>query len=100
MRIYSQITPIKAITESVKTKHESAKPGAKPTRTIGCIGEARTRAPNRPRHATGDAGPVEGPGSATEAWRESPTSRARKILITRRLGAGPQRGAEPQGLVG
>ena len=42
--------------------------------------KVRTRVPNRPRKTTGDAGPAEGPRSATEPRRESPTSRARKIL--------------------
>ena len=52
--------PIEDTTESIKNKHESAKPGANRTRTTGCMGEARTRAPNRPRHATGEARPVGG----------------------------------------
>ena len=74
MRMLPQNTPIKDNTESVKTKHD----GAKLTRTTGYLREARTREPNRPRHAAGDVGPAKYPGSATEPRRESPASRARR----------------------
>ena len=70
--------PIEDTTESIRTKHESGKPGAMLNRATRYKGEAQARAPTWPQHAAGEAGPAKGPRSATEPRKDSPTSWARR----------------------